>query len=90
MIFEEMKHPERKDAFLRRCREAVNSDPAEVEAMAAYILTDRFDADLQRLIEGDWFFEPPNLILLRAESVQLYRRKQDPASVSGFYAAESL
>ena len=38
MIFEEMKHPERKDAFLRRCREAVNSDPAEVEAMAAYMI----------------------------------------------------
>ena len=74
MIFEEMKHPERKDAFLRRCREAVNSDPAEVEAMAAYILTDRFDADLQRLIEGDWFFEPPNLILLRKGKSQKRRK----------------
>lgn len=74
MIFEEMKHPERKDAFLRRCREAVNSDPAEVEAMAAYIMTDRFDADLQRLTEGDWFFEPPNLILLRKGKSQKRRK----------------
>ena len=65
MIFEEMKNPERKAAFLRKRREAVNSDPKEVAAMEAYILTDRFDADLQRLIEGDWYFDPPTLILLR-------------------------
>ena len=37
MIFEEMKNPERKAAFLRRRGEAVNSDPAEVEAMAALL-----------------------------------------------------
>ena len=65
MIFEEMKNPERKAAFLRKRREAAFSDPKEVDAMAAYILTDRFDADLQRLIEGDWYFDPPTLILLR-------------------------
>ena len=74
MIFEKMKNPERKAAFLRRCGEAVNSDPAEVEAMAAYILTDRFDADLQRLIEGDWYFEPPTMILLRKGKSQKRRK----------------
>ena len=74
MIFEEMKNPERKAAFLRRRGEAVNSDPAEVEAMAAYILTDRFDADLQRLIEGDWYFEPPSLIFLRKGKSQKRRK----------------
>ena len=74
MLFEEMKNPERKAAFLRRRGEAVNSDPAEVEAMAAYILTDRFDADLQRLIEGDWYFEPPSLIYLRKGKSQKRRK----------------
>lgn len=74
MIFEEMKNPERKAAFLRKRGEAVNSDPAEVEAMAAYILTDRFDADLQRLIEGDWYFEPPSLIFLRKGKSQKRRK----------------
>ena len=65
MIFEEMKRAEQKAAFLRRRGEAVNSDAAEVEKMAAYILTDRFDADVQRLIDGDYYFDPPTLILLR-------------------------
>jgi len=74
LIFEEMKNPERKDAFLRKRGEAVNSDPAEVEAMAAYILTDRFDADIQRLIEGNWYFEPPTLILLRKGKSQNRRK----------------
>jgi len=74
MIFEEMKHPEWKAAFLRKRREAVNSDPMEVESIAAYILTDRFDADLQRLIEGDWYFEPPTLILLPKGKSQKKRK----------------
>ena len=65
MIFGEMKSDERKAAFLRKRRESVNSNAAEVESMAAYILTDRFDKDVQRLIDGDYYFDPPTLILLR-------------------------
>ena len=65
MIFEEMKRSDRKAAFLRKRRESVNSNAAEVESMAAYILTDRFDEDVQRLIDGNYYFEPPTLILLR-------------------------
>ena len=62
MIFEEMKHPERKDAFLRRCREAVNSDPAEVEAMAAYILTPRRDSPEPRPRGCSVLGEPPQAL----------------------------
>ena len=65
MIFEDMKSGEQKAAFLKKRREAVNSDSAEVERMAAYILSDRFNEDIQRLIDGDYFFDPPTLILLR-------------------------
>ena len=35
MIFEEMKSSERKAAFLHKRREAVNSNPKEVENMEA-------------------------------------------------------
>ena len=65
MIFEEMKSSERKAAFLHKRREAVNSNPKEVENMEAYLLTDRFNEDVQRLIDGDYYFDPPTLILLR-------------------------
>ena len=65
MIFEKMKEPETKAAFLEKRLSAVNSNPAEVRLMAEYIWTERFDADLQRLMDGDFFFDPPNLILLR-------------------------
>lgn len=65
MIFEEMKSPAQKEAFLEKRRTAITSNAAEVEAMAAYILTERFDKDVQRLIEGDYYFDPPTLILLR-------------------------
>ena len=65
MIFEDMKSPAQKEAFLEKRRDAITSSSAEVEAMAAYILTERFDEDVQRLIEGDYYFDPPTLILLR-------------------------
>lgn len=65
MIFEEMKNGGQKEAFLRKRGEAIGSDAAEVEKMAAYLLSDRFDGDLQRLAGGDYYFDPPALILLR-------------------------
>lgn len=65
MIFEEMKSAGQKEAFLKKRREAVNSNPAETEKLAAYVLSDRFDGDVQRLIDGDYYFDPPVLILLR-------------------------
>jgi hypothetical protein len=65
MIFEEMKSTARKEAFLAKRRAAVGTRAAEVEGMAAYILTERFDEDVQRLSEGDYYFDPPKLIFLR-------------------------
>ena len=65
MIFEEMKSAGQKAAFLQKRREAVNSEAAEVESMEAYLLTERFNSDVQRLIDGDYYFDPPTLILLR-------------------------
>ena len=65
MIFEEMKNTEQKEAFLRKRREAVNSDVQETEKLTAYVLSDRFNADVQRLIDSDYYFDPPIQILLR-------------------------
>lgn len=65
MIFEEMKSPSRKEAFLAKRMAAIAGNAAEVEGMAAYILTERFDEDIERLIEGDYYFDPPKLIYLR-------------------------
>ena len=65
MIFENMKKTSNKEAFLAKRRAAINSNAADVDRMAAYILTDRFDDDIQRLIEGDYYFDLPTLIFLR-------------------------
>ncbi len=65
MIFEKMKSDEQKASFLLKRRKAVNANPAEVESMAAYLLSDRFNEDVQRLINGEYYFDPPTLILLR-------------------------
>ncbi len=65
MIFEEMKKTAWKEAFLAKRRTAVASNIEEVNGMAAYLLTERFDKDVQRLIEGDYYFELPTMILLR-------------------------
>lgn len=65
MIFEDMKSEAQKEAFLAKRRAAIAISAAEVEGMAAYILTERFNEDIQRLIEGDYYFDPPALILLR-------------------------
>ena len=62
MIFEEMKSPSRKEAFLAKRMAAIAGNAAEVEGMADYILTERFDEDIERLIEGDYYFDPPKLI----------------------------
>ncbi|MCR4922787.1 MAG: hypothetical protein K5931_02130 [Lachnospiraceae bacterium] len=60
-----MKNSVNKEAFLAKRRTAIASSPAIVDSMAAYILTDRFNDDIQRLIEGDYYFDLPTLILLR-------------------------
>jgi len=65
MIFEEMKNKDQKEAFLAKRRAAIASNAAEVDGMEAYILTERFDKDIQRLIEGDYYFDLPKLIMLR-------------------------
>ena len=74
MIFHEMKKDEYKEAFLSRRREGFNSNLSDVEAMASYILTERFNKDLQRLIDGDYYFDPPVLLMLR-KSQSNRRRK---------------
>ncbi len=65
MIFEDMKNTAQKEAFLAKRRAAIACNAAEVDGMAEYILTDRFNDDVQRLIEGDYYFDPPTLIMLR-------------------------
>ncbi len=74
MIFEDMKSTARKEAFLAKRRAAVAGNTGEVEAMAAYILTERFNEDIQRLIEGDYYFDPPKLIFLRKARSDRRRR----------------
>ena len=65
MIFEDMKRAKIKAAFLDKRRSAVNCDVLEVGHIEDYILSDRSDADIQRLIVGDYYFDPPTQIFLR-------------------------
>ena len=65
MILEDMKLEINKKAFLNKRTNTINSNPRDVKAMEDYIMTAAFDRDVQKLIEGDYYFEPPTLILLR-------------------------
>ena len=65
MIFEEMKSIAQKKAFLAKRRAAIASNAAEVNGMEAYLLTERSNEDIQRLIDGDYYFDLPTMIMLR-------------------------
>ena len=65
MIFAEMKLKCWKEAFLTRKTDALDSDPEEMRFMSDYLMSDRFDQDLDRLAKGDFFFDIPTLIFLR-------------------------
>ena len=65
MIFAEMKQKSIKEAFLTRKADAVSSDPEELKFMSEYLMSDRFDQDMDRLMAGDYFFDTPTLIYLR-------------------------
>ena len=65
MILEDMKAEVNKKAFLNKRRGSIGSNPMEVNAMEKYIMTPAFDRDVQRLIEGDYYLDPPVLIMLR-------------------------
>ena len=54
-----------KEAFLTRKTDALDSDPEEMRFMSDYLMSDRFDQDLDRLAKGDFFFDIPTLIFLR-------------------------
>jgi len=65
MIFEEMKQTVNKQAFLRKKNGDRYADQEELKCMNEYVLSERFDPDIDRLIRGDYYFDLPTLILVR-------------------------
>ena len=63
-----------KEAFLTRKTDALDSDPEEMRFMSDYLMSDRFDQDLDRLAKGDFFFDIPTLIFLRKGQSNRRRR----------------
>ena len=74
MILEDMKLEMNKKAFLNKRGSAISANPTEVNAMEKYIMTTAFDSDVQKLIEGDYYFDPPTLIMLRKGQSNRKRR----------------
>ena len=74
MIFEEMKKKENKDAFIKKFGTRMNYDPDKYKMTCDYIYSEDFDNDMTRLINKDYFFEIPRMLLIK-KSKSNRRRK---------------
>lgn len=65
MIFEDMKRIECKNAFLKKHRDDRYEKPENLKILSDYVMSDRFDTDMDRLIRRDYCFDLPKLLFLR-------------------------
>ena len=66
MIFEEMKKPCNKEAYLKKAEEYIPFKEIERSQKAhEYIMSSQFDEDIDRLIAGDYYMDYPRQVMLR-------------------------
>ena len=73
-VFDRMLDMEKREAFLERKKSSYNAVEEEIEQLEAYILSDRCTDEILRLKEGDFFFKPPELTMLRKKNSTRKRR----------------
>lgn len=73
-VFDRMLQTETRRAFLERKRLSYNSTKEECDRLQDYLLSKACTTDIQRLKEGDFFFQVPELIMLRKNASDRRRR----------------
>lgn len=72
-VFEKMNTPEVKQAFLSRKEGSYSLSEEEVAMLKDYILSDKCDEDIRRLLNGEFFFSIPVSSFLRKKNSQRKR-----------------
>ena len=73
-VFDRMLDMDTRRAFIERKRSSYNVSEEEAAQLEAYVMSDRCTEEIQRLRNGDWFFEPPALTMLRKKNSTRRRR----------------
>ena len=73
-VFDRMLDMEKREAFIGRKRTSYNVSEEEAAQLEAYIMSDSCTEDIQRLRDGDFFFRPPELTMLRKKNTTRKRR----------------
>ena len=72
-VFEKMNTPETKEEFLSRKEGSYSVSEEELSLLQEYIRSDECTRDIQRLIDGDFFFSIPSMSFLRKKNTQRKR-----------------
>ena len=72
-IFEKMNAPEVKQAFLSRKDNSYNIDEDEFALLKEYIMSEKCNNDIKRLLDDDFFFSIPTMTCLRKKNSQRKR-----------------
>ena len=67
-VFDRMIDTEKRKAFIERRKNSYNSSKEENAKLEEYIMSDQCTEELRRLRSGDFFFEPPQRIMLRKKN----------------------
>ena len=73
-VFEKMLSAEKKQAFLDRKNASYGISEEEILELNTYITSEEIDADIRRLMDGDFFFEVPTMIRLRKNNSNKRRK----------------
>jgi retron-type reverse transcriptase len=72
-VFEKMNTPEVREAFLSRKEASYNIGEESFSLLKNYILSDKCQSDIQRLMDNDFFFSVPCKTYLRKKNSQKKR-----------------
>ena len=65
MIFEQMMQKEYKDAFINSRKIKLNYDEEFYKLTEEYVYSEKFDNDIKRLINKDYYFDLPRKVLIK-------------------------
>ena len=84
-VFDKMLDSEIKAAFLNRKEFSYNTSSADFDQIREYIMDSRYEDDVRRLADGDFFFDAPERIRLRKSHSDrrriVYRFNDDNANL---------
>ena len=72
-VFEKMNMPETKEAFISRKENSYSVSEEEIAMLREYILSEKCDSDIRRLMDDDFFFSVPSRSYLRKKNSQRKR-----------------